>query len=105
MISNLNVYGEASGGSNHRLEFGSSTLDMGGHYGRTNHQSQITQLGYISNNTQTGSLAWNFRVANWGVQIINPNSSEHSSQASTSYGSYITIIEYVQENKLWQYLI
>ena len=95
MISSLNVWGESNGGANHRFEFGSSTVDMGGHYGRSAHQSQITQLGYISNNTQTGSLAWNFRVANWGVSILNPTSSDHSTQPSTSYGSYITIIEYV----------
>ena len=93
-IFNLHVWGESSGAGTHQFNFGTSQLDLGSHYGRTAHQSQITQLGYISNNTQTGSLAWTFRVKNWGVQIFNPNNNDHNALNSTSFPSQITIIEY-----------
>jgi hypothetical protein len=93
-IVNLHCWGESSGGGLNQFNLGTSSVEVGGHYGRTAHQSQVTQTVYISNNTQTGSLAWTFRVKNWGVQILNPNSSDHGNITSTC-PSYITIIEHL----------
>ena len=93
-IVNLHCWGESSGGGINQFNLGTSSVEVGGHYGRTAHQSQVTQTVYISNNTQTGSLAWTFRVKNWGVSILNPNSSDHNNITSTC-ASYITIIEHL----------
>ena len=94
LFVSLNTYGEANGGGTHQFNLGTSSAEVGTHYGKTNHSSQISQLVYISNNTQTGSLAWTFRVKDWGVQHLNPTNSDHSQLPSTPYPSTLTIMEY-----------
>ena len=79
MIGTYNMYGEVNGAGCSQFNFGTSAVVAGTHYGRTNHQSQITNQYYISNNTQTGSLAWTWRFKHCG------KGSNHKCKCEISY--------------------
>ncbi|AXH71448.1 hypothetical protein P105_gp45 [Pelagibacter phage HTVC105P] len=93
MIGSYNMYGEVNGSGTTQFEFGTSSVDAGITYGRTAHQTQVTNQFYISNNTQTGSLAWTWKFKHFGGSIFNPDANE-SGNISTTQGSTVTIIEY-----------
>ena len=72
------MYGEASGAGNAQFELGTSNVENGTFYGKTNHLSQVATNFYFASNTQTGSLAWKLRFHDFGGTIFNPNTNEEN---------------------------
>ena len=88
-------FGEANGSGTVQFNLGTSS-DLGStSYGNTsNHSKQVSNQFYISNNTQTGSLAWTFKIKDFGGTIFCPSSSDDSRIDSGAGQGTLTIMEY-----------
>jgi hypothetical protein len=74
----LSVRGDYNGATTSRFNIGSSTVYGGGKYTATVHMDLVNQIFYVSNNTETGSLSWNYQQENATFNVLNPNSSDDS---------------------------
>ena len=88
-------FGESNGSGTNQFNLGtSSDLNINSYGNTANHSKNIPSQFYISNNTQTGSLAWTWRFKDFGGSVFNPSSSDDSRIDSGAGASTVTIMEY-----------
>lgn len=67
---------DANGAASSRVNLGSSTVYGGSKYTTTTHTDVVTQIFDISNNTETGSLSWNYQQNFNTFSVLNPTSGD-----------------------------
>ena len=94
IMVNYSQYNESAGSGTSKFVFGTSNKYSGTSYGNTaGHQKMVSNQFYISDNTQTGSLAWTFQIKSLGGNIFLPNSSDDS-RIDNARQAVVTIIEH-----------
>jgi hypothetical protein len=96
VIITATMYQETNGSGNTNFQLGTSN-DVGQHfYGiHAGSTKAVTFHYYIPNNTQTGTLTWNWGYDFWGGTLINPDSQDDNRLIDGENGTVITIWEYV----------
>ena len=94
IIATYSQYSESNGAGTSKFVLGTSSKYSGTSYGNTSgHQKMVTNQFYISDNTQTGSLAWTYQIKSLGGTIFLPNNSDDS-RIDNARQAVVTIIEH-----------
>jgi hypothetical protein len=89
MATSISSYGEHRSGAHERMQFGSSTSTVKTGSWPHSGAGQQTQTYVITNNTQTGSLAWTFQWHHRPCYIVNPNSSDSGEFTTQTYTNIV----------------
>jgi len=89
MATSISSWGEHRSGAHERMQFGSSTSTVKTGSWPHSGAGQQTQTYVITNNTQTGSLAWTFQWHHRPCYIVNPNSSDSGEFTTQTYTNIV----------------
>jgi len=89
MATSISSWGEHRSGAHERMQLGSSTSSVKTGEWTSSGAGQQTQTYVITNNTQTGSLAWTFQWHHRPCLIVNPNSSDSAELTAQTYTNII----------------
>lgn len=67
---------DGNGAASSRFVLGTSTVYGASKYTTSVHTDIVTQVFYISGNTQTGSLSWAYAQTHHTFSVLNPNSGD-----------------------------